>query len=168
VNKTVNPRRAEEILVRPADANDRAALLAFYAQFEPRPASLGLPPRTRVEGWLDRLISSPNFIALAEQTVVGHAVLCPEGESGEVAVFVHQDYRIQGIGRRLLSALVEQARRLQLRRVWGMTDLDNIPMLRLAHSVGFVIGDDPSMFHMDLEIVSEPVMAAPSSPLPKR
>lgn len=137
--------------VRLAAAEDREALLAMYETFEPRPASLGLPPRVRVDEWLDRLATSLNFLAVVEGKLVGHAVLCPEKGTGEVAVFVHQDFRGQGIGRQLLTALVEEGRRLGLRRVWGMTELDNVPMLALAHAVGFVPDVDPGMFHMDLD-----------------
>jgi acetyltransferase len=121
----------------------------MYQQFEPRPASLGLPPRTRIDEWLERLATAVNFLAFVEGKLVGHGVLCPEDGTGEVAVFVHQDYRGQGIGHRLLSTLVEEGKRLALRRLWGMTELDNVPMLALAHAVGFVPDADPGMFRMD-------------------
>jgi L-amino acid N-acyltransferase YncA len=139
-----------EATVRLAASEDRAALRAMYESFEPRPASLGLPPRVKIDEWLDRLASAVNYLALVDGKLVGHAVLCPENETGEVAVFVHQDHRGQGIGRQLLTALVQEGRRLGLRRLWGMTELDNVPMLALAHTVGFVADADPEMFHMDL------------------
>jgi phosphinothricin acetyltransferase len=83
-------------------------------------------------------------------------VICPEGESAEVAVFVHQDHRGRGLGKVLLNALVEEARRLGLRHVWGTTNWENVPMLRLAHSLGFVTGADPEVFTLDLTVpVSE-------------
>jgi acetyltransferase len=138
-------------IVRMAAPEDRESLRAMYLTFEPRPASLGLPPRVRIDEWLDRLEPSVNYLALVDGKLVGHAVLCPENGTGEVAVFVHQDYRGQGIGRQLLITLVEAGRRLGLRRVWGMTELDNVPMLALAHAVGFVPDVDPGMFHMDLQ-----------------
>lgn len=155
MNTTKQTGTITPVEARPATEEDRAALLAFYEEFEPRPASLGLPPRTRVEGWLEGLAGSPNFVAEREGRLVGHAVLCPEGERGEVAVFVHQGYRNQGIGRQLLTALVEEGRRRKLRRLWGVTELDNLPMLRLAHSLGFVAGTDLATFHLDLETDTE-------------
>jgi GNAT superfamily N-acetyltransferase len=122
----------------------------MYQTFEPRPASLGLPPRVKIDEWLDRLAPSVNYVALVGGKLVGHAILCPENGTGEVAIFVHQDYRGQGIGRKLLSTLVEEGQRLNLRRLWGMTELDNVPMLALAHALGFVPDADPGMFHLDL------------------
>lgn len=138
------------VQIRPAFPPDQAQLCSMYESFEPRPASLGLPPRVRIEEWLDRLAPSPNFLAFAGDKLVGHAVLCPDGDTAEVAVFVHQEYRNRGIGRLLLETLVEQARLAGMRRVWGMTELDNIPMLYLAKSLGFAQEKDPSMFGMDL------------------
>lgn len=129
----------------------RDGLIALYRDFEPKAASLGLPPRHNPERWLDHLSAFPNFIVIVEGRVVGHAVLCPCGSSGEVAVFIHQDYRGRGLGKLLLAALVAEARRLALRHVWGTTELDNVPMLRLAHSLGFRQGEDPATFSLRLQ-----------------
>jgi acetyltransferase len=82
--------------------------------------------------------------------VIGHAALCDDGESGEVAVFVHQNYRGKKLGKRLLSELIQEANRKGLKRIWGMTELDNVPMLRLAYSLGFMRGEDPREFFLHL------------------
>ena len=136
--------------LRRAAPADRAALLAMYESFEPKGAALGLPPRANPESWLDGLSAFPNFVMLIDGRIAGHAVVCPEGDSAEVAVFVHQDYRSRGLGKILLAALVEEARRVGLHRVWGTTNLENVPMLRLAHSLGFVTGADPEIFTLVL------------------
>lgn len=137
--------------LRRATAADREPLIEFYLRFEPKGASLGLPPLKEPERWLDSLSRYPNFLVCQRRVIVAHAVLCAEGEEGEVAVFVAAEYRAQGLGRCLLSELVAEARRLDLRRVWGLTELDNIPMLRLARSLGFVAGEDPYEFTLDLK-----------------
>lgn len=62
-----------------------------------RPLSAGLAPNLRKPVEKEK----GNFVALAEARAVGHAVLCPEGNTAEVAVFVHQDYA---------AALATQAR----------------------------------------------------------
>ncbi len=144
-------RIARQFELRHATAADRETLMAMYESFEPKGAALGLPPRCNTEHWLDQLSAYPNLVLLAEGRVVGHAVLCPEGNSAEVAVFVHQRYRGLGLGRKLLGALLDEARRRSLRRVWGITDLYNIPMLRLVHSFGFSFGQDPGEFWLELE-----------------
>lgn len=143
-------KRVAIATIRLAEPADRALLRAMYEEFNPRPASLGLPPRVRIDEWLERLATSANFLAFVDGKLVGHAVLCAEDGTGEVAVFVHQNYRGQGIGRQLLTTLVEEGRRLGLRRVWGMTELDNVPMLALAQAVGFLPDNEPGMFRMEL------------------
>ena len=122
----------------------------MYLDFEPKGAFLGLPPRKEPQAWLDRLANWPNFVVLVEERIVGHSVLCWQGDLGEVAVFVHQDYRGTGLGKRLLTEVINEARRRGLRRVWGTTETDNIPMLRLAFSLGFSPGEDAGEFYLDL------------------
>lgn len=147
-----------------ATPSDRVALIAMFLSFEPKGAALGLPPRKDIESWLDRLSVYPNFLALVEGRVVGHAVLCLEADSGEVAVFVHQDYRGLGLGVKLLSELLDEARRRGLRHVWGVTDPDNVPMLRLARFLGFLPGKERGEFCLRLESGdSSPVALAPAA-----
>ena len=137
--------------VRRSTPADRQALVEMYLGFEPKGAAFGLPPRKEPETWLDHLTPYPNFVAWVDGRVVGHSVLCPEDDLGEVAVFVHQDHRRRGLGKKLLRELVQEARRLGLRRIWGMTETDNLPMLRLAFSLGFVIRAGPHEFYLDLD-----------------
>ncbi len=126
-----------DIVIRSLTGEDRAALLAMYEEFEPKGAADGLPPAHHPEVWLDRVANGPNLIALVQDRIVGHAILCPEGASGELAVFVHQGFRNRGIGRRLLAALIQEADRMGLERVWGTTEPDNIAMIRLTGEMGF-------------------------------
>lgn len=139
-----------EITIERATPELRDALVSMYRAFEPKGASLGLPPRRNPERWLASLAAYPNFVARLGERVVGHAVLCPCGSSAEIAVFVHQEFRGRGLGRQLLNALVDEARQLGLWHVWATTDLDNVPMLRLAHALGFRCGQDPATFSLDV------------------
>lgn len=138
------------VVLRRATSEDRPALLAMYADFEPKAACLGLPPREHAGIWLDVLQPYPNFVIEVDGRMVAHGALCHDAQSGEVAVFVHQDYRGAGLGKKTLAALIEEGRRLNLRRVWGVTELDNVAMLRLAHMLGFTSQDDPAEFSLEL------------------
>ena len=138
------------LTLRLATHDDRGALIAMYLSFEPKGACLGLPPRKEPNFWLENLSAFPNFVVVAGDRIVAHAALCDDGESGEVAVFVHQDFRGKKLGKRLLNALLEEARRSGLKEIWGMTELDNVPMLRLARSLGFSPGADPREFFLTL------------------
>ncbi len=146
---TVQHDVLSDVMVRSARPQDRAALLAMYREFEPKGAALGLPPlrEEQTERWLDRLAPFPNVLLWSDERVVGHGAICPDGDSAEVAVFVHQDYRGLGFGRRLLNELTGLAMQLGLRRVWGIAETDNVPMLRLAYSCGFIPGDEMGEFY---------------------
>ena len=138
------------LLLRLATPDDRGALIAMYLSFEPKGACLGLPPRKEPQFWLENLSTFPNFVVVAGERIIAHAALCSDAESCEVAVFVHQDFRGKKLGKRLLVELIAEARRKGLKKIWGMTELDNVPMLRLARSLGFSPGADPREFFLTL------------------
>ena len=142
-----------ELSLTRAKYEDVTALEAMYHQFEPRGEALGLPPRTDAdtENWLRTLSDYLNFLLWDGERVVGHGVLCPFEDTAEVAVFVHQDYRGRGAGRMLLESLIAEARRLGLRRIWGIAQPDNLPMLRLARACGLVLGHEPGEFYLLLK-----------------
>jgi len=129
----------------------RAQLEAFYNAFEPKGSALGLPPRTpeAVGEWLDYIRAYPGFVMRDGERIVGHALLCPETYTAEVAVFVSQEYRGRGVGKRLLQAVIAEAVDLDLRRIWGVSEPDNVAMLRLAHSCGFLPGEELGEFYLD-------------------
>jgi GNAT superfamily N-acetyltransferase len=140
------------VAIRRAEPEDRAALLEMYRAFQPKAEALGLPPlrQSDTEQWLDRLANYPNFLAWSGEQLAGHAAICPDGDSAEVAVFVHQDYRGRGAGRALMNELIAEAQRLGLNRIWGIATPDNIPMLRLAYSCGFIPGEEMGEFYREL------------------
>jgi L-amino acid N-acyltransferase YncA len=140
----------QALIAERATEADRAALIEMYLNFDPKGLALGLPPRKDPGAWLNSLSQFPNFVVKANGRVVGHGVLCIDEDSGETAVFVHQDWRGCGIGKLLLMELIAEGRRQKLRRVWGMAAPDNFVMLRLADSLGFVPGSDLGVFHLDL------------------
>lgn len=136
--------------VRDAQPADRARLLELYEQFEPRGGFLGLPPRTDVGVWLDRLARCPAVLAERDGQAVAHGALCPQSDAAEIVVFVHQCHRGRGLGRRLMQALLDRARELGMRRAWGITEPDNLPMLRLLRSLGFLPGTEMDVFELGL------------------
>jgi len=141
---------ANSFEVRCVTSADCEALVEMYRSFEPRGAVLALPPRKLPQRWLERPPTCWNLVVVSKGRAVGHAMLFAIGDTGEAAVFIHQDFRGRGLGRRLLKEIVTEARHLGLRRVWGVTKLDNAPMLRLAFSEGFTRGREPSEYYLDL------------------
>jgi L-amino acid N-acyltransferase YncA len=137
-------------VLRRATPADRDALTKMYHSFEPKGDFVGLPPRKEPERWLERLIAYPNFVVSLDGRIIAHAVLCPNGDKAEVAVFVHQDFRGLGFAKKLLGELIAEAKRLGLRRIWAATEQETVPIFRLANKFGFVQGKDPREFYLEL------------------
>lgn len=58
--------------------------------------------------------------------------------TGEHSVHVHAAFRGRGIGHALLRALIEEAKRLELRTLVGGIDAENTASLKLHANLGFV------------------------------
>jgi acetyltransferase len=89
------------------------------------------------------------FIAVAEtegeETEVGVAryITNPDGSSCEFAIVVADDWQGRGLGRHLMSQLIEVARAHGLAHMIGHILTSNRGMLTLVTSLGFEIGKDP-------------------------
>jgi len=68
---------------------------------------------------------------------VGRLVEDPQGDSAEFALIVRSDRQNQGLGRRLLQAVLDYGRERGLREVWGDVAGDNPRMLGMTHAFGF-------------------------------
>ena len=68
----------------------------------------------------------------------------------EFAITVAADHGRTGLGRVLMTALIEAARRRGLYEMEGFVLAVNQPMLRLAAGLGFTISNDPDDFSVRL------------------
>lgn len=130
--------------IRPAAAGDLEAVVAAYnAGISERIATLETRLRTPadVTGWLTD--GRPFLVAERDGRVLGWARAgfysdrCVYEGVGEHAVYVHPDGRGQGLGRRLLTALCEEAERRGFYKLTSRIFTDNGPS-RAAHlAAGF-------------------------------
>ena len=120
-------------------------LLEMYNNFEPKRAAQGLPPvgRERIVAWLRRLQKSGhNLLALWNGNVIGHSMLCPmERQRAEFAIFLHQDFRNQGIGTELTQVTLNYARIKGLRNVWLSVEVNNHCAIRVYKKKGFQVSE---------------------------
>jgi GNAT superfamily N-acetyltransferase len=65
----------------------------------------------------------------------------------EISVAVADDYQNQGLGKLLLSRLIDYARAHGVARLYSMDARSNSAMRRLAHDVGFSERPDPDDIH---------------------
>ncbi|HEX9686401.1 MAG TPA: GNAT family N-acetyltransferase [Burkholderiales bacterium] len=79
----------------------------------------------------------------AEEVGVTRYITNPDGSSCEFAIVVDDEWQTHGLGRYLLSQLIEIARSRGLTTMSGDILTANQPMLALAASLGFAIGEVP-------------------------
>jgi RimJ/RimL family protein N-acetyltransferase len=130
--------------LRKIEPGDQAGLLAMYEEFDPKGEFQGLPPRSRetTERWLAALREAGDGECVIEvnKRIVGHCLLCLDASrtEAELAIFVHQDFRGLGLGRKLLlGALHHGCKVLQLDRVVLSVQGSNPRAVHLFESVGF-------------------------------
>ncbi len=82
-------------------------------------------------------------IAAEKQIGVARYVVNPDGESVEFALAVGDDWQKCGVGRKLMTALIECARMKGYRAVVGDVLSTNAKMFRLMTSLGFTIHPHP-------------------------
>jgi len=133
-------------------------LVEMYNDFEPKRAAQGLPPvgRDRIIAWLRHLQQSGhNLLALWNGEVIGHSMLCPvDSQRAEFAIFLHQDFRNQGIGTGLTEVTLNYARHKGIRHVWLSVEVNNRCAIRVYKKKGFqvsgIFGPEQEMT-LDLE-----------------
>jgi acetyltransferase len=78
-----------------------------------------------------------------EEIGVVRYVTNPDGESCEFAIVIADDWHRKGLGRRLMTQLIDVARARGLRSMIGHVLAENRGMLTLCQGLGFVISDSP-------------------------
>lgn len=152
-------REGRAVEVRTFEASDTEgfdALVAMYDDFDPADRAQGVPPvgEDRVREWLETLLEQDGFdvVAWHGDEVAGHATLVPDdGETYELAIFVHQSYQGAGIGTRLIEALLGDAQANGAELVWLSVERWNRPAVALYEKVGFETASAES-FEMEMAI----------------
>jgi acetyltransferase len=153
-------RRGVALRVRPIRPNDELALARFemnvsidsiyrrYMEIVPRAERLShrfLAGRCNVEP--DRELALVAIVDDGPQAgdIVALGQLVREAEgSAEFALLVADAYQAQGIGTRLLGALMEDARERNVALVEGYIASTNGPMLQICRKAGFRLSTDSS------------------------
>jgi N-acetylglutamate synthase-like GNAT family acetyltransferase len=132
----------------------------MYRQFEPKGEFQGLPPRTasQIKKWLAQLCECGfnQFVIEVGDRIVGHAALCPSQRKteAELAIFLHQDYRGYGLGKKLLLGTLNfGCKKLELARVWLFVMGSNMVASHLFESIGFRPGrgGDPLAWEIEMD-----------------
>lgn len=152
-------KTARTIQIRPSQDGDVEAMLAIYRRHirrgvEEGVADDGAPEpddlRERRKNFKNRRL--PHLVALMDGQVVGYAyvVLFRKRPAYRYTVkhsiYVHHEHVSQGVGGRLISALIDACAAAGFRQMIGYIDADNVASLALHERVGFVrVGHLPAV-----------------------
>jgi len=154
-----------ELLIRSAAADDFDGVRALHehasAATITRRYLSGAPSDSRLRRLLEP-VGGLTLLALdAEDEIVAMASLLAEGDLGEVAVLVADDWQRKGVGTVLVRRLLAYAERRELSAVVAHTAADNVAMLRTLRRFGAGPGE------RDGSLVSVTLPAAGKQPVPK-
>ena len=135
--------------IRPATEADLPAILAIYNEvIANTTAAYVYEPHTLEmrTAWFDDLKAGGWPVIVAENDGVIQGFGCiglfrskPGYKyTGEHTVYVHADHRGKGVGHALLSALIEEAKRMELRTLIGGIDSANAASIAFHTCFGFV------------------------------
>jgi acetyltransferase len=140
-------------VLRPVRPEDRDAVEAFFARLEPEDmrmrffAPLREIPRATLARLMD--LDGEREIALALEVAPGAfaGIARLSAERGlaraEFAVAVRSDLKRRGIGRLLMTRILDHARARGIGEVTGSILRENVAMVALARDLGFAIEDEP-------------------------
>ncbi|GAB3683070.1 GNAT family N-acetyltransferase [Salinarchaeum chitinilyticum] len=153
--REVEDAEGREIVYEVADDADPEPIVEMYVAFDPADRAQGIPPsqEERIRSWLGTLLEEGrNVLAWHDDAVVGHAVLMPDTDGWELAIFVNQPYQGAGIGTELIQTLLGYGAEAGIDHVWLTVERWNRPAIALYKSVGFEPSDAES-FEMEMSLV---------------
>lgn len=137
-----------EIIIRPTQVSDAAAISEIYSQPRAQRETLQLP-KPSVSMWTQRLENIPtgvySFVAEVDGKVVGniglhHSQRPRTSHSANFGIGVHDDYHGLGIGSKLLETVIDLADNwLQIKRIHLEVNTDNEKAIACYKKFGFEI-----------------------------
>ncbi|MGZ5986824.1 MAG: N-acetyltransferase family protein, partial [Caulobacteraceae bacterium] len=150
----------EALAIRPVRPHDAPGLIALIERSEPRDVHFRFGGAMRhltpaLAAQLSQIDYDRHMAFLAEKADgvilgVSRLVSDPEGETAEFALMVESDRQDRGLGRLLMTILLDYAQARGLRQVWGQVSRANDRMLGLCKALGFtpVADADPATVRM--------------------
>ena len=171
-------RDGRQVHVRPLRSSDQEEILQAFDRLSPEARYMRFMSAVKQldERWLrDALARFPERgVGIAATVpaadgidIVGAAscVIGADPETCEFAITIVDPYAGGGLGKRLLTTLIEVARRRGLRVMEGFVLASNKPMLKVAKRLGFEIRfdpDDPSVRTVRLELSPKAAEGGPA------
>jgi len=137
----------DDIAIRPAKPADLADINAIYNYYVAHSTCVWTTQpcsESEREAWFAKHGQSmPVLVAEQKERVLGWGALgsfraaYTAAGTLEDSIYVHHDFHRQGVGSRLLQALIDSARHLGLRSILANISADQTPSIRLHEKFGF-------------------------------
>ncbi len=143
----VTLRDGARVLLRPLVKEDRQALIDLFTPVtsdELRFFRTNVSDPKVVGGWVDDLDYDRvlPIVGVIGDRIVGDATLHflqgPHRHIGEARIFLAKDFRMRGLGSRMLNSLVDLAKRRSLLILEGEVVADQAHIVRAFQNAGFV------------------------------
>jgi RimJ/RimL family protein N-acetyltransferase len=133
------------VLIREFQIEDKEKFIEMYESLSAEAVRWGMPPysRERLEkGWLSNLQNLISIVAFYNDKIVGHAQIFKFSHprlkaTGDLVVYLHQDFHGVGLGTAMLSKLVELAKKEGLHKIGLTVVADNKLAINLYQRFGF-------------------------------
>jgi putative acetyltransferase len=138
-------KNGRSVLIRKFRTEDKEKFIEMYESLSAEAVRWGMPPYTRErleKGWLSNLQNLISIVAFCNDKIVGHAQIFkfPHSQlkaTGDLVVYLHQDFHNVGLGTAMLSKLIELARKEGMHRIGLTVVADNKPAINLYKKFGF-------------------------------
>lgn len=134
------------VLIREFRMEDKEKLIRMYASLSDEAVRWGMPPytRERIEGWLSNLQNLIIVVAFYNDRIVGdaHIFKFPHSRrkgTGDTVIYLHQDFHNVGLGTKMLTKLIELAKKEGLPRIGLSVIAGNKRAIHLYQKFGFKI-----------------------------
>jgi RimJ/RimL family protein N-acetyltransferase len=145
--KAVTLKDGREVLIRRFRPEDKEQLIQMYSSLSREALRWAIPPYTREvleRGWLSNLQNLLPIAAFHKDKMVRHAQIYEfphrrRKSTGDLVIYLHQDFHNVGLGTAMLSRLFGLARKEGLHRIGLHVVADNKPAIHLYEKLGFKI-----------------------------
>jgi acetyltransferase len=161
------------LLLRPIKPEDGTQHLAFFDALDPedvryrmfirqrelQPSQLARLTQIDYDREIAFIATRKNTVGAWETLGVARAVADPDNVMAEFAIIVRSDLKAHGLGRMLMTRLIDYCRQRGTQRITGQALSHNLRVLNLVKSLGFAVSpapDEPGTMQLQLDLVAKP------------
>ena len=161
------------LLLRPIKPEDGAQHLAFFDALDPedvryrmfirqrelQPSQLARLTQIDYDREIAFIATRKNAAGAWETLGVARAVADPDNIMAEFAIIVRSDLKAHGLGRMLMTRLLDYCRQRGTQSITGQALSHNLRVLNLVKRFGFAVNpalDEPGTMQLQLDLIPEP------------